>query len=204
MTPLLVLLLCAAEPEAEVRGVGGGPSSRKQPTNAVVRPETLEERKELRFRRGVGTGVLGGFSYYEFSGGPGLTVDAGLVLGDRFSLFVHGELGSFIVTLIGSIGLVGEYALGEQWSVGGGVAFTGWTPLFNIGSARFLGLTFPVRLSYAIERRAALETRRTGLLLSWQIAPGFSLIPQNPFSLPGPQPVQAAITSAVSVGFAWW
>jgi hypothetical protein len=201
---LLALLLSGELPEEEeVRGVGGAPV-RTLLAATRVSPQTMEARQAPRLRFGVAAAAIGGFTYGQPTGGVGFSLDLGVMLIDRLAVFFHGELGTFFYNLIGSVGVAADYAITDRWSVGAGGAFTTWAPLGNWGSERFIGLTFPLRVNFALQERAPDATRRFGLMLGWHLAPGFSLIAQNPFNLPGPQAVQGSVTAGMTFGYAWW
>lgn len=184
----LALLLLTAVPE-ETRGASGS-----LPELAV------SMRTNPRLRAGLAGAALFGVTTYSPTGGLGVALDLGVVLADRVSLFLHGELGSIIVTLIGSGALVGEYAFGQHFSAGLGAAFTAWVPLDYSFSSYFYGLTFPLRLSFSPGTRAQHQTQRTGLLIALQVSPGLSLQPTYYGSSIPPAP---ALSATLSVGYAW-
>ena len=190
--PLALILL--ATPLEEGRGSAG-----TSPEDALL------HRSLPRWRLGVGGGVLFGFANYAPSLGVGVTADLGVVLSDRFSLFVHGEGGTIVLTTIGSGALLVEYALGEHFSAGLGLAFSLWAPLtFGGLNSSFYGLTLPLRVNFSPSTRATHETRRAGLLIGLQVAPGVSLQPRDFFQLNAPLPPEFAISATVSVGYAFW
>ena len=186
----VALMLLAAAPDEGRGSVGTSPQ------------EAIAARTSGRLRAGIGGTVLFGLSNYAANGGVGLALDLGTVVDDRLALFLHAEVGSIVITLFGSGALVLEYALGEHFSAGLGVAFTAWTPL-SYGPT-FYGLTFPLRLNFAPLGREVHETAHKGLLIGLQVAPGFSLQPTNFPQLSAPLPPDPAFAAAVSVGYAWW
>lgn len=131
----------------------------------------------------------------------GLSTDLGLTIEDRVALFVHLELGTAIVTVIGSLGLIVEYAWGDRFSAGIGVAVSGWRVTYS-GPGGYYGLTFPLRLNFAPLGRGLHQVARKGLLLGLQVAPGVSLQPAS-FDQQGP-PDPSALTAMLSVTYAVW
>ncbi len=187
----LALMVLAAEPD-EGRGAPG------------ISPEQAQSlRTETRLRFGLGGGVMFGLSNYTPALGVGLSAEVGAVFNDRFSVFAHVGLGTILITYIGSAGVNAEYVLSNHFSVGLGAAFSVWGPLF-FGGSGFYGLTAPVRVNFAPVGRAAHETRRSGLLIGLQVAPGVSLQPTDYAQLSAPVGPEAAFWASLSVGFAWW
>ena len=187
----LALMLLAADPD-ESRGSAG------------TRPEQAQSmRTQTRTRFGLGGGVSFGLANHSPALGVGLSADAGAVFVDRFSVFAHLELGSIVISYIGAVGVNAEYVLNDHFSVGLGAAFSAWGPLL-FGGAGFYGLTVPVRVNFDPARRSAGETRRSGLLIGLQVAPGVSLQPTEFPQLRAPVGPEAAFFASLSVGFAWW
>lgn len=190
--PLALVLLAA--PLDEGRGSAG-----------TTPEDALLHRTSPRWRLGLGGGVLFGLANYSPSLGVGLTADLGVVLGDRFSLFAHAEGGTIVLTVIGSGALLVEYALSEHFSAGLGLAFSLWSPVvFGGFNSSFYGLTLPLRVNFSPATRASHETRRSGLLIGLQVAPGVSLQPRDFFQLNTPLAPEFALSATVSVGYAWW
>lgn len=189
--PLAALLLATAPDE----GRGG---------TGTVPEQAASMRSAPRWRAGLGAAALFGYANYSPSGGVGVVLDTGVVFGDRLSLLAHAELGTVVFTLVGSGGLAAEYALGDHVSAGVGVAFSAWAPLIFGGGGLFYGLTFPLRVSWAPQGRAAHQTGRSGLLISLQVAPGFSLQPTYFYQVARPIPPEAAVAATLSVGYALW
>lgn len=187
----IALVLLTAVPE-EVRGTSGS-----LPELAV------SMRTNPRLRAGVAGAGLFGISSYSPTFGLGLALDLGVVLADRVSLFVHAEAGTILLTLMGSVGLVGEYALGEHVSAGLGAAFSAWGPLLVYASAPFVGLTFPLRLSISPTARGPAELHRSGLLIVVQVAPGVSLQQNYYPQLGRPLGPQPGLAATLSLGYAW-
>ena len=188
---VVALMLLAAAPD-EGRGSAG-----------TIPQEAIASRTSARLRAGLGAAAFFGVSNYAGNGGVGLGLDLGTIVDDRLSLFLHAEVGSLVVTLIGSGAVLVEYALGEHFTAGLGVAFTAWTTFLG-SSSGFYGLTFPLRVNYAPFSREPHETARKGLLIGLQVAPGFSLQPTNFPQLTQPLPPDPAFAATVSVGYAWW
>ncbi len=187
----VALMLFAAEPD-EGRGSAGS------------RPEQAQSmRTQTRARFGLGGGVSFGLANYSPALGVGLSADAGAVFNDRFSVFAHVELGTIVITYIGALGVNAEYVLNDHFSVGLGAAFSVWGPLI-FGGSGFYGLTVPVRVNFAPAQRASNETRRSGLLIGLQVAPGFSLQPTEFVQLRVPVGPEAAFSASLSVGYSWW
>ncbi len=190
--PLALLLIAAAPSIDEGRG------------NAGTTPEeALSSRGQARFRLGLGGAALFGLATYSPALGVGLTADLGVSVGDRLSLFVHGEVGTIVVTVVGGGGLAVEYALNDHFSVGLGASLMGWGALF-FGSSGFLGVMFPLRVNFAPVARAANELRRTGLLIGLQVAPGVSVQQTHSFQSRFPIPPEPGFSATVSVGYGWW
>lgn len=189
--PLAALLFTAAPDEGR-GGVG------------TVPEQAASLRTAPRWRLGLGAALLFGLANYSPSGGVGFGLDAGVTLGDRFSLLAHGQVGSVVFTLAGGGAVLGEYAFSDHFSAGLGVGFNLWTPLIYGSGSLFYGLTFPVRLSWAPNGRAAHETRRAGLFISLQVAPGFSLQPTYFYQVGQPLPPEAGLAAMASVGYALW
>ncbi|MDP1825891.1 MAG: hypothetical protein Q8L48_21690 [Archangium sp.] len=187
--PLALLLLAAPD---DGRGSPG------------TTPEDARAQRSLaRLRLGLGGGVQFGFSGYSPAFGLGFAGDLGVIVGDRFSMFVHAEVGTVVVTLIASGGMSAEYVFGEHVSAGLGVAFSAWAPLLS-GGQGFYGLTFPVRLNFLTVARQAHETRRSGLVIGLQVAPGVSLQPTYYYQVGYSLPPEAAIAGTITVGYSWW
>jgi hypothetical protein len=189
--PLAALLLAAAPEE----GRGG---------SGTIPEEAASMRAATRWRAGLGAAGLFGLANYSPALGVGLTLDTGVVLGDRLSLLVHGEVGSVVITVVGMAGVLAEYALGDHFSVGLGAGFSFWAPLFFGDGSLFYGLTFPMRVSWAPNGRSPHETARAGLFVSAQVAPGFSLQPTYFYQLGRPLPPEAGVAATLSVGYALW
>ena len=158
-------------------------------------------RSAGRLRLGLGGGAMLGFSGYSPALGVGLTFDLGVTFSDRLSVFLHGELATVVFTVIGSGGVVFEYAVSDFVIAGLGAAFSGRGVLLYGRSWPFLGLTFPFRISFATMPRGVNETRHSGLLFGLQLAPGFSFPQDDPYQS---LPAEAAFVASVSVGYAWW
>ena len=188
----LAALLSAAAPDEGRGGVG------------TVPEQAVSLRTAPRWRAGLGAALLFGLANYSPSGGVGFALDAGVVLGDRLSLLVHGQVGSVVFTLAGGGAVLGEYAISDHFSAGLGVGFNVWAPLIYGSGILFYGLTFPIRLSWAPNGRAAHETGRSGLFVSLQVAPGFSLQPTYFYQVGQPLPPEAAVAATLSVGYALW
>lgn len=190
LLPIALALLSAAPEEG--RGASGS-----LPEVAV------SMRTNPRLRAGVAGAGLFGVASYSPTFGLGLALDVGVVLADRVSLFVHAEAGTIILTMTGSVGLAGEYALGEHFSAGLGAAFSAWGPLSSYTSAPFIGLTFPLRLSLSPTARGPAELQRSGLLIVVQVAPGVSLQQNYYPQLGRPLGPQPGLAATLSVGYAW-
>lgn len=187
----LALLLCASP---DGRGSTG-----------TLPEEAVALRTAPRVRAGIGGALLFGLAEYAPSFGAGVSLDLGAVLFDRLSLFFHGEVGTIIFTLIGTGGPVVEYALSDHFTAGLGVALTAWTQLaYGLNSGSFLGLTFPLRVSFSPAGRKANETARGGLLLGLSVAPGFSLLPTYYPQLQNQLPPSPGLAAALTISTAWW
>jgi hypothetical protein len=194
----LALLSLAAAP-ADGRG-----------TDGTTPEDALSRRAPGRVRLGAGGAALIGVTDFAAAAGAGLWVDGGLVFADRFSFFLHGELGeigapSSLLTLISSGGPVFEVSLGEHFSSGLGAAITLWSPISNsdVAASRYLGASLPLRFHFSPMARSPTQTRHAGLLLGLQVAPGIlwrveSTAPQVPV------PPEWTFTGALTVGYAWW
>lgn len=189
--PLAALLLAAAPEE----GRGG---------SGTIPEEAVSMRTAPRWRAGLGAAALFGLANYAPAAGVGLSLDSGVVLNDRLSLLAHAEVGSIVLTLVGSAGIAGEYAIGDHFSAGLGVSFSAWAPLIYGSGSLFYGLTFPVRVSFSPSARADHQTGRTGLLISLQLSPGFSLQPTYFVQVQYPLPPDPAFAASLSVGYALW
>ena len=141
------LVLAAAPLEDSLGGAGALPAD--------------GARRATRLRMGLGGAALFGTASFSQAGGIGVSIDVGAVFDDRFSLLLHGEVGTVVVTLIGSGAVMAEYALGDHVSAGVGVAFSKWALLLSdsfVGSLGFSGVTFPLRLNLApLQRRFARD-----------------------------------------------
>jgi hypothetical protein len=188
----LAALLFAAAPDEGRGGIG------------TVPEQAVSMRTAPRWRAGLGGALLFGLANYAPSGGVGFSLDTGIVLADRLSLFAHGEVGSVVFTLAGGGALLGEYAFSDHFSAGLGVSFNIWAPLIYGSGSLFYGLTFPLRVSWAPNGRAGHETGRSGLLVSLQVAPGFSLQPTYFYQVGRPLPPEAGLAAMVCVGYALW
>ena len=188
--PLALLLLASPE---DGRGSAG-----------TTPEDALASRTSARLRVGLGGGVLFGFSGYSPALGLGVSADFGVIVSDRFSMFVHAEVGTVVFTVIGSGGMVAEFALGDHVSAGLGLAFSAWAPLLFGGGSGFYGLTFPLRINFMTAARQPHETRRTGLVIGLQVAPGFSLQPTYYYQVGYSLPPEAAIAGTITVGYGWW
>ena len=156
-------------------------------------------RSASRLRLSLGGSAMVGVSGYSPALGVGLNFDLGVTFSDRLSVFLHGELGTVVFTVIGSGAVVFEYTVSDHFIAGLGAAVSAWGPLLY-GSLNFLGVTFPFRLSFATAARGAAETRHSGLLIGLQLAPGFSFPQETPYQVPA----EVAFAGSVSVGYAWW
>ena len=190
--PLALLLIAAAPSPDEGRGSSG-----------TTPEEAVSARTQSRLRLGVAGAALFGLSSYTPALGVGVSLDFGMIVSDRLSLFVHGEVGSVVISAIGGGGLVAEYALGDHFTAGLGAAFMLWAPAY-FASGGFMGITFPFRLSFAPARREANATRRTGLLIGLQVAPGVSVQDTSYYQSRFPIPPEPGFTAMGSVGYAWW
>lgn len=191
--PLAALLVMIGAAPDEGRGGSG-----------TIPEQAVSMRSAPRWRAGLSAAALFGLANYSPTGGVGFALDSGVVLSDRLSLFAHAEVGTVIFTLAGTGAIVGEYALGDSFSAGLGVGFTAWAPLFFGGGSLFYGLTLPLRFSWAPNGRSGHETGRSGLLISLQVAPGFSLQPTYFYQVQRPLPPEAALAATLSVGYALW
>jgi hypothetical protein len=192
--PLALVLLAAAPEGVESRGTAG-----TMPEDAVA------QRPQPRWRAGIGAAALMGLATYEPSFGVGFTAQAGVIFDDRFSLLAHGEVGTIVFTLVGSGGVSGEYLFGERLSLGLGVAMSAWSQMIYGGfGGSFWGLTFPVRVTWALSDRAPGKTRREGWIIGLQVAPGFSLQPTNYFQFNVPPPPEAGLAATFSLAYTWW
>lgn len=200
----LALLLAAAPALDDGRGAVAEVSAEGRGSVGSTPEQAQSRRPFARFRGGLGAGALFGLANYSPAFGVGFTADGGVLLNDRLALFLHGELGTIVLTLVGSAGLVGEYAFTDHWSAGLGVAFTAWAPLLFGSGGLFYGLTFPLRLNWAPQGRSTHQTRRSGLLIGLQVAPGVSLMPTDFFQLRAPLPPEPAFAATVSIGYALW
>ncbi|MDP1826316.1 MAG: hypothetical protein Q8L48_23820 [Archangium sp.] len=158
-------------------------------------------RHDLRVRAGVGAGVVFALSNDQPSGGIGLNAELGFTIDDRVALLLHLEVGTAVLTVIGSGGVVAEVALGEHFGVGWGVAASGWRPSGSLPGG-FYGLTFPLRLHFSPQARGAHDRARRGLLIGLQVSPGVSLQPASFYE--GRPPAPAAFTAALSFTYAVW
>lgn len=139
--------------------------------------QALGRRPEARFRATLGAGAAMQLARSGPAGGLALAGDLGVVLGDRVSLVLQGSVGSLVLTAHGSLGAGVDYLAGEHWSLGLGVAFTGWVNGFPGAYGNFLGLTVPVRLAWLPGARRDTAIERRGLVVTLEVAPGLDLRP---------------------------
>lgn len=124
--------------------------------------------------------------------------ELGVVLGDRLALGARVTVGYGLAAL-GSLELGAEYAVTERISLGLGAAPTGVLGMLA-GSARVAGLLFPLRVSLRLSPRAETELARRGVVLSAEVAPGFtfagSQAVSSPLTFPG-----FGIAGSLTVGY---
>lgn len=165
-------------------------------------PTIDSQRGTTRVRAGIA--ATGGVFLVQAGGwapGFGAVAELGAVIDDQLSLSIRPQLftniGFWLLGLTAGI----DRALGERFSLGGGVAFTLSSGLDTRTSMNVL---VPVRLTFAPFAREPNEVRRSGLLLGLEVAGGllvWGIGGRGLGAIPVPQP---SFSSLFTVGYAWW
>ena len=202
MSLLLAFVVAAmpgvAETVEEGRGKPGGD------------PELVQTlRQRTRGRLGISAfGNLAFFAEPAAAVGPGLSIEGGMVVTDRWSVLLRSEL-SLGTDFFLANGLGFAFAATERFQIGLGLSFTIFTPLFFGGAggrmSPFVGLTLPVTAQLFLGERGPGEVGRAGFTLGLQLSPGLSFTPRygfDPFTFQPYTPL--AFAASVLVGYTFW
>lgn len=169
--------------------------------NSLDAPAT---RLEPRLRLDVaGVGLLRA-SRTGTGGGVGAAFDLGAVFDDVWCPWVHVEATVFFGARFSfTAGGGADVALSDLVSVGAGLEYSGWTTGLTDATDAFVGATFPLRLRVAFRSRAPEEVSRTGVVLGFTLAPGFTETLQRG-EAGNPLPPGFGVRGTVSVGVSTW
>lgn len=133
--------------------------------------------------------------------GPGLTLDVGLTVADRYSFTLHGTFTTIVVLTTLHPGLAFDVQLNEHVSVGTGAGLLLSAFLEGPGAVT---LTLPLRFSWLFAERPEGAIGRRGFFafleghLDYVVAATRSRRDPRPLN----QPV--AVGAVLGVGYAWW
>lgn len=152
-----------------------------------------------RFRwavQAIGDFSVGGSS---FGGGPGLQLEAGVVLQDTISLNARAFFAFFGNTgdAGGTFGI--DFALGRFFTLGTGVSAHGFY-FVEAGPAAMLGI--PVRLTFNPMQRAPEAVWRKTLIIGIELTPGLVVVSSRPIA--GRTAPDFGASGMVTLGYAWW
>jgi hypothetical protein len=171
-------------------------------TDVSLPANTIDAREQARLRGGVGFVLAGGFSGVAGGVGPGVGAEVGLTLRDRVAFVARASFGTIFVVAAAQLGIALSYALSDHVELGAGLS-AGFAGGLAADLPRALTAHLPLRVVWAPTPRAADATRRTGLVLFLEAAPGFvfdSSLPRAPPVAPSP----FAISLTLGIGYAWW
>lgn len=157
--------------------------------------------------------LAGGFAVTEpaFGVGPGVYVEAGVVIDDAHSVALRGSLVTIVSRGALQAGVVFSERLGEHLTFGGGLAWTfitGIDPLLPTAQA----IHVPIRFTFLFNERRFPEIARRGFTVGLEFAPGLAYSISNGLTTM-PQPVQerlapptpaVSLSSLLTIGYAAW
>jgi hypothetical protein len=179
---MLTLLLCAS--------LAGVPSREAPRLHAAV-----------EFVAGGGYGL----ATNAIAGGPGLSVDLGVVLNDAYSVVARATAGTVIGLTSWLFGAAFEMVLTDKMSLSAGLA---WGATWGLEAAGALSVSAPFRFTFAPFPRGAQDVAKRGLVLLAEVAPGYAYFNGYGRSRPvdGPESTPRAplaLAAFLGIGYAW-
>lgn len=178
-----------------------------EPTRFVAR-----ERAAPRFHGELS--LAGGFATSQpaIGYGPGVYVEAGLVIDDSHTVALRGSLVTLVS--IGSLqaGLVFSERIGEHVTFGGGIAWT-FISGIDITLPTATAIHVPIRFTFLLAaERSEYETSRRGFTIGVEFAPGIAYAKSNGLTtMPAPLQERLApdtpdvsISALLTIGYAAW
>jgi hypothetical protein len=174
-------------------------------------PQVQAMRERPRFHGELS--LAGGFGVAPpaFGAGPGVYVEAGIVMEDAHTVSLRGSLVTLVSIGVLQAGAMFSEFIGDHFTFGGGIAWTFMSGIvLDLPTAASIHV--PIRIQWLANERAAHEEARRGFTIGLEFAPGLAYALSNGFSI-APAPVterMAPTTPAVSVsalltiGYAAW
>ncbi|MBL8917081.1 MAG: hypothetical protein JNM17_40625 [Archangium sp.] len=185
-------------------------------SSLAASPEASEsvarERASPRFHGELSLAGGFGLSQPAIGYGPGVYVEAGIVVDDAHTVALRGSLITLVSIGVLQGGLIFSERIGEHVTVGGGIAWT-FISGIEIRLPTAAAIHIPMRFTFLIgEERSTYEIARRGFTIGIEFAPGIAYAKSNGLTTM-PAPVQerlapdtpdVSISALLTIGYAAW